>query len=119
MSEYIEHDREQVSVGIVEKKQFTFAAPPNAMELESGARLGPVTYEADQGGYLGQMVGPQRRYAEETGVSLVMGLDANLVGAGSPAAAAGIPLPGVPVDLDNVPWNATAPSLGAFEASTP
>ena len=43
MSEYIEHDRERVSVGIVEKKQFTFAAPPNAMELESGARLGPVT----------------------------------------------------------------------------
>ncbi|HEX5679237.1 MAG TPA: alpha/beta fold hydrolase, partial [Desulfobacterales bacterium] len=43
MSEYIEHDREQVSVGIVEKKLFTFAAPPNAMELESGARLGPVT----------------------------------------------------------------------------
>jgi cell division protease FtsH len=31
-----------------------------------GGRLGPVTYEADQGGYLGQMVGPQRRYAEET-----------------------------------------------------
>jgi homoserine O-acetyltransferase len=43
MSEYIEHDREQVSVGIVAKKHFTFAAPPNAMELESGARLGPVT----------------------------------------------------------------------------
>ena len=31
-----------------------------------GGQLGPVTYEADQGGYLGQMVGPQRRYAEET-----------------------------------------------------
>jgi cell division protease FtsH len=31
-----------------------------------GGQLGPVTYETDQGGYLGQMVGPQRRYAEET-----------------------------------------------------
>ena len=31
-----------------------------------GRQLGPVTYESDQGGYLGQMVGPQRRYAEET-----------------------------------------------------
>ncbi len=31
-----------------------------------GGRLGPVTYEADQGGFLGQMAGPTRRYAEET-----------------------------------------------------
>jgi cell division protease FtsH len=31
-----------------------------------GGQLGPVTYETDQGGYLGQVVGPQRRYAEET-----------------------------------------------------
>jgi cell division protease FtsH len=31
-----------------------------------GGQLGPVTYEADQGSYLSQMVGPQRRYAEET-----------------------------------------------------
>ncbi len=31
-----------------------------------GGPLGPVTYEADPGGYLGQVAGPQRRYAEET-----------------------------------------------------
>ena len=43
MSEYIEHDREGISVGIVEKKFYTFAQPPNEMCLESGARLGPVT----------------------------------------------------------------------------
>ena len=43
MSEYIEHDKDGVSVGLVEKKSFTFAEPPNEMVLESGARLGPVT----------------------------------------------------------------------------
>ncbi len=43
MSEYIEHDKDRISVGIVEKKQHTFAEPPNEMILESGARLGPVT----------------------------------------------------------------------------
>ncbi len=43
MSEYIEHDGTGVSVGIVEKQLFTFAEPPDAMELESGASLGPVT----------------------------------------------------------------------------
>lgn len=31
------------SVGIVETKYFTFAEPPNELELESGQRLGPVT----------------------------------------------------------------------------
>jgi len=31
------------SIGVVETKEFTFAAPPNEMPLESGARLGPVT----------------------------------------------------------------------------
>ncbi len=31
-----------------------------------GDPLGPVTYESDQGGFLGQMGGGQRRYAEET-----------------------------------------------------
>jgi len=31
------------SVGIVETKQFTFAAPPHEMTLESGERLGPIT----------------------------------------------------------------------------
>jgi len=43
MSEYIEHDKAGVSVGIVEKKSFTFADPPDEMVLESGSRLGPVT----------------------------------------------------------------------------
>jgi homoserine O-acetyltransferase len=43
MSEYIEHDKHGLSVGIVEKKHFTFATPPNEFILESGARLGPIT----------------------------------------------------------------------------
>jgi homoserine acetyltransferase len=43
VSEYIEHDARGISVGIVEKKTFTFAEPPDEMRLESGARLGPVT----------------------------------------------------------------------------
>ncbi len=43
MSEYIEHDKHGVSVGLVEKRYFTFAEPPDYLELESGARLGPVT----------------------------------------------------------------------------
>ncbi len=43
MSEYIEHDRDKISVGIVEKQFYTFAEPPREMVLESGARLGPVT----------------------------------------------------------------------------
>ena len=42
MSEYIEHDKNGVSVGIVEKEFFTFAEPPNEMVLENGDRLGPV-----------------------------------------------------------------------------
>ena len=43
MSEYIEHDKDANSVGIVEKKLYTFAEPPGEMVLESGAKLGPVT----------------------------------------------------------------------------
>jgi homoserine O-acetyltransferase len=43
MSEYIEHDKTGVSVGVVEKKFYTFAHPPHEMILESGARLGPIT----------------------------------------------------------------------------
>ena len=43
MSEYIEHDRQGISVGLVEKKHYTFAAPPDELTLESGAKLGPVT----------------------------------------------------------------------------
>ena len=43
MSEYIEHDARGISVGVVERKTFVFAEPPNEMQLESGARLGPIT----------------------------------------------------------------------------
>jgi homoserine O-acetyltransferase len=43
MSEYIEHDKNGVSVGVVEKKFFAFAHPPHEMVLDSGARLGPIT----------------------------------------------------------------------------
>lgn len=42
MSEYIEHDQNGVSVGVVEKKFFTFAIPPGEMPLDSGRRFGPV-----------------------------------------------------------------------------
>ncbi len=43
MSEYIEHDPDRITVGLVEKKYFTFAEPPDAMQLESGGSFGPVT----------------------------------------------------------------------------
>jgi len=43
VSEYIEHDARGISVGLVEKKTYTFAEPPHEMQLESGARLGPIT----------------------------------------------------------------------------
>jgi homoserine O-acetyltransferase len=43
MSEYIEHDKNSVSVGIVEKKKYTFADSPKQMVLESGSMVGPVT----------------------------------------------------------------------------
>ena len=59
MSEYIEHDRDRVSVGIVSKKFFTFAEPPSAMSLESDARLGPVTIAYETYGALA----PDRRNA--------------------------------------------------------
>src|SRR5512135_3197655 len=43
MSEYSGHVQGGASVGIVEKKSYTFAEPPEDMRLESGARLGPIT----------------------------------------------------------------------------
>jgi homoserine O-acetyltransferase len=43
MSEYIEHDQQGLSVGIVARKNFTFAAPPSEMVLENGTRFGPIT----------------------------------------------------------------------------
>jgi homoserine O-acetyltransferase/O-succinyltransferase len=42
MSEYIEHDKNGDSVGLVEKQFFRFAHPPQEMCLESGVRLGPL-----------------------------------------------------------------------------
>ena len=59
MSEYIHHDKDRVSVGVVEKKYFTFAEPPGEMVLESGARLGPVTLAYETYGTLA----PDRRNA--------------------------------------------------------
>jgi homoserine O-acetyltransferase len=38
-----EMEQEQGSVGIVETKYFTFAEPPNELELECGRKLGPIT----------------------------------------------------------------------------
>ncbi len=43
MSEYAEHDSNGISVGLVEKKFFTFAEPPHELILENGSKLGPVT----------------------------------------------------------------------------
>jgi homoserine O-acetyltransferase len=59
MSEYIQHDKDLVSVGLVDKKFFTFAEPPSAMKLESAARLGPVTVAYETYGALA----PDRRNA--------------------------------------------------------
>jgi homoserine O-acetyltransferase len=43
MSEYIAHSHTGKSVGVVEKKLFTFAEKPDQLILESGAVLSPVT----------------------------------------------------------------------------
>jgi len=43
MSEYIEHDKNNISAGLVEKKYYTFADSPKQMVLESGSKLGPLT----------------------------------------------------------------------------
>jgi homoserine O-acetyltransferase/O-succinyltransferase len=40
------------ATGIVEKKYFSFAEPPHEMELESGAKLGPVTLAWESHGEL-------------------------------------------------------------------
>jgi homoserine O-acetyltransferase len=52
MSEYVEHDNGGISVGLVEKKFHTFAEPPNALMLESGAGLGPITVAYETMGIL-------------------------------------------------------------------
>lgn len=43
MSEYREHDKNNISVGLVQKQYFTFAESPEEIILESGAKLGPIT----------------------------------------------------------------------------
>lgn len=43
MSEYSEQNGGGVSVGLVEKRFFTFGHPPDELTLESGTRLGPIT----------------------------------------------------------------------------
>jgi len=52
MSEYITHDKNSNSEGIVEKKYYTFAHPPEEMLLESGSKLGPVTIAYETTGTL-------------------------------------------------------------------
>ncbi len=43
MSEYTQKDSQGNSIGIVAKKQYTLAEPPDEMALECGERLGPIT----------------------------------------------------------------------------
>jgi homoserine O-acetyltransferase len=43
VTEDIPHPPDEASVGIVERKYFTFAEPPNEMVLESGVKFGPIT----------------------------------------------------------------------------
>ena len=43
MSDYMDLDQNGASIGIVEKKSFSFAAPPDRLILESGSSIGPVT----------------------------------------------------------------------------
>lgn len=45
---------EKGSVGIVRRQYFTFAAPPNEMELDCGRRLGPVTLAFETYGALNE-----------------------------------------------------------------
>ena len=54
MSEYIEHDKDEISVGIVEKKLFTFAEEPDEILLESGSRFGPLTLAYETCGRLNE-----------------------------------------------------------------
>ena len=43
MSEYTDRQQDGTTVGIVKKQFFTFAQPPDRLDLESGASLGPVS----------------------------------------------------------------------------
>ena len=54
MSEYGEHDKNGISVGIVEKQFYTFAEPPHVMQLESRAELGSITLAYETYGKLNE-----------------------------------------------------------------
>jgi homoserine O-acetyltransferase len=54
MSEYIEHDKDLISVGIVEKQLFIFGEPPDETVLESGNRFGPITLAYETCGTLNE-----------------------------------------------------------------
>ena len=54
MSEYIEHDKDEISVGIIEKQLFLFGEPPDEIVLESGKRFGPVTLAYETCGTLNE-----------------------------------------------------------------
>ena len=54
MSEYIQHDQQGASVGLVEKRTFTFAHAPATMRLECGAAIGPVTIAYETCGRLNE-----------------------------------------------------------------
>ena len=54
MSEYIEHDQDEISVGIVEKQLFIYGEPPDEIVLESGKRFGPVTLAYETCGTLNE-----------------------------------------------------------------
>ena len=57
MSEYTEQAPNGASVGKVEKRFFTFAAPPHPLTVESGRTLGPVTLAYETYGTLDAQAG--------------------------------------------------------------
>lgn len=52
MNDKSEHDQKGIPIALVEKKFFTFGAPPNQLILESGASLGPITVAYETWGSL-------------------------------------------------------------------
>lgn len=52
MSEYIEHDQQGISVGIVKKQYVTVGEPPHELVLDNGSRIGPLTIAYETYGQL-------------------------------------------------------------------